>query len=159
VAVAASIITVAALGTLTATQYDQSLLKAETTSENTARLLEEYALRTFDSVTELVNNALKHAFPDGRTGTIRVDMDSRRLVVRDDGVGTASRMEVGGGFGMQITQALVNQIGAQMDVDSSDGRTVIVSLPQGNGASGIPTRSSPSISASARARSRSTEPT
>jgi two-component system, LuxR family, sensor kinase FixL len=83
--------------------------------------------------TELVNNALKHAFPDGRTGTIRVDMDNRRLVVSDDGVGTASRTEVGGGFGMQITRALVNQIGAQMDVDSSDGRTVVVSLPETDG--------------------------
>jgi two-component system, sensor histidine kinase and response regulator len=48
VALAASIISVAALGTLTATQYDQSLQEAEVISENTVKLLEEHALRTFD---------------------------------------------------------------------------------------------------------------
>jgi two-component system, LuxR family, sensor kinase FixL len=80
--------------------------------------------------TELIGNALKHAFPNGRTGTIRVDMDSRRLVVSDNGVGTASGTEEGGGFGVKITQSLVNQIGAQMNVDSSDGRTVVVTLPK-----------------------------
>ena len=48
VALAASIVSVAALGALTASQYDHTLRKAEVTSENTARLLEEHVLRTFD---------------------------------------------------------------------------------------------------------------
>jgi two-component system, LuxR family, sensor kinase FixL len=95
--------------------------------------------------TELVSNALKHAFPNGRTGTIRVDVDNRRLVVRDDGVGTASGTDEGGGFGLQITRALVTQIGAQMDVDSSDGRTVVVSLPETNGPGPTHQRSAASV--------------
>jgi two-component system, LuxR family, sensor kinase FixL len=95
--------------------------------------------------TELVNNALKHAFPDGRTGTIRVDMDNRRLVVSDDSVGTDPGTEKGDGFGVQITRALVNQIGAQMNVDSSDGRTVVVSLPETNGPGPTHRRSAASV--------------
>ena len=43
-------------------------------------------------VNELVTNAIKHAFPDSRSGHIRVgfealDHDQVRLIVRDDGVG------------------------------------------------------------------------
>jgi two-component system, sensor histidine kinase PdtaS len=78
--------------------------------------------------TELISNAIKHAFPDGRTGTIRIEMDSRRLVVRDDGLGMAPGAEKRSGFGMNIVCGLVKQIGARMDVDSSQGRTVVISL-------------------------------
>jgi two-component system, sensor histidine kinase PdtaS len=78
--------------------------------------------------TELISNAIEHAFPDGRTGTIRIEMDSRRLVVRDDGLGMAPGAEKRSGFGMNIVCGLVKQIGARMDVDSSQGRTVVISL-------------------------------
>jgi two-component sensor histidine kinase len=80
--------------------------------------------------TELISNAIKHAFPGDRTGTIRVEMDSRRLVVRDDGIGLAPGPEKRGGFGMDITQALVNQIGARISMEDDNGHTVIISLPE-----------------------------
>lgn len=66
-------------------------------------------------VTELVINALRHAFPPGRSGAIRVDFDARgeawTLTVRDDGVGMPS-IPVRAGLGTSIIQALAKQLKA-----------------------------------------------
>jgi two-component system, sensor histidine kinase PdtaS len=82
-------------------------------------------------VTELVSNALKHAFPEGRIGTVRVAMDTQRLTVRDDGVGIPSQSARGRGFGFHLADGLAEQIGAQMSVDCNEGCTVVVALPEG----------------------------
>jgi two-component sensor histidine kinase len=68
-------------------------------------------------VTELAINALKHAFPDGRTGRIVVDCAVRSpnwtLSVTDDGVGMrAGPGEVRVGLGTSIVQALARQLEA-----------------------------------------------
>ncbi len=71
-------------------------------------------------VTELVINALKHAFPD-RRGTIVVDYRSRdshwTLSVADDGVGmTAAQTPPRQGLGAMIVEALARQLGARVEV-------------------------------------------
>ncbi len=74
-------------------------------------------------VNELVTNALKHAFPGGRRGVVRVsfrrDGDVFELAVSDNGVGAASEpgpRREGGGLGNQILQALAAQLGGRLDV-------------------------------------------
>jgi len=76
-------------------------------------------------VTELVINALKHAFPDAREGRIIVDYKAKgpnwTLRVRDDGVGMPR--EPGGaapGLGTSIVEALAKQLQARVSV--ADGR-------------------------------------
>ncbi len=85
-------------------------------------------------VTELVINALKYAFPDGKTdASIRVsyesDGDDWRLIVADNGVGYASPTTPpkDAGLGTTIVKALAKQLGAQVVLDSSATglRTVI----------------------------------
>lgn len=81
-------------------------------------------------VTELVINALKHAFPDGRHGHVIVGYaaqgDDWTLTVSDDGVG----MGEGGadsqaGLGTRIVQALAKQLGAEITVkDTAPGTRV-----------------------------------
>jgi two-component sensor histidine kinase len=71
-------------------------------------------------VTELVINALKHAFPDGRPGKITVDYDFRGpnwiLCVRDDGVGMPMTPPARTGLGTSIVRALAGQLHASVEV-------------------------------------------
>ena len=79
-------------------------------------------------VTELVINALKHAFPDGRIGKILVGYDSQgpnwTLSVSDDGVGMpADASQAIAGLGTNIVQALANQLDATITVSDDDPGT------------------------------------
>ncbi|GGD04641.1 sensor histidine kinase [Aquisalinus flavus] len=84
-------------------------------------------------VTELVINALKHAFPDQRHGTIAIDYhasgDDWTLSVSDDGIG----MPVGSaapkaGLGSGIVEALAkNLLGVIELSDGEPGTTVTIS--------------------------------
>ena len=72
-------------------------------------------------VTELVINALKHAFPDNRHGKILVDYQSKgsnwTLRVGDDGVGMPENPEdAKAGLGSSIVQALAKQLQAVVQV-------------------------------------------
>jgi two-component sensor histidine kinase len=74
-------------------------------------------------LTELVINALKHAFPDGRPGKITIDYGFHGpnwvLCVRDDGVGMPPAGAVARvGLGTSIVQALAKQLGASVEVGS-----------------------------------------
>jgi len=72
-------------------------------------------------VTELVLNALKHGFPDGRRGTIAVSFDTHgagwRLAVSDDGIGYArDAATVHTGLGRDIVQALARHLKARGEI-------------------------------------------
>lgn len=71
-------------------------------------------------VTELVINALKHAFPDGRPGKITVDYNFHGpnwiLCVRDDGVGMPLAPPARTGLGTSIVGALAGQLNASVEV-------------------------------------------
>jgi two-component sensor histidine kinase len=83
-------------------------------------------------VTELVINALKHAFPDHRRGTIAVDYTSKglnwTLGVSDDGVGMPVAPHLAtSGLGTSIVQALAKQLHARIKVkDIAPGTEVSV---------------------------------
>jgi two-component sensor histidine kinase len=83
-------------------------------------------------VTELVINALKHAFPGDRAGGIVVSYGSHAadwtLSVRDDGVGMAGGGEpVQAGLGSSIVEALARQLDARVQVvDAEPGTNVSI---------------------------------
>jgi len=79
-------------------------------------------------VNELVSNALKHAFPDGRTGEIRIELfraegDKNCLVVSDNGVGFPEGLDFRNAetLGMQIISMLVDQLDGQIEVGRQEG--------------------------------------
>jgi two-component sensor histidine kinase len=88
--------------------------------------------------TELVINALKHAFPGGAKGTIVVGFESTasawRLSVSDDGVGISGRLPdapVRIGLGTSIVEALVRQLGGRVTTSAaSPGTSVSVTVPR-----------------------------
>ncbi|WP_298160669.1 sensor histidine kinase [Brevundimonas sp.] len=83
-------------------------------------------------VTELVINALKHAFPGGRSGKIVVGYSSHArnwtLTVRDDGVGMPKdAASATPGLGTSIVEALAKQLHARIQVESP-GNGVVISV-------------------------------
>jgi two-component sensor histidine kinase len=87
-------------------------------------------------VTELVINALKHAFPDpDQSGSVTVDYAAHgegwTLEVGDDGVGIAAGDGQGTpGLGTGIVDALAKQLGATVTIsDRGPGTTVSVERP------------------------------
>jgi two-component sensor histidine kinase len=87
--------------------------------------------------TELLLNALKHAFPDGTGGTIVLRLErgadeSVRLTVTDDGRGLGeggSSATSGSRLGTRIMQALVAQLGGELQVRTDRGTTIEVVAP------------------------------
>jgi two-component sensor histidine kinase len=76
-------------------------------------------------VTELVMNALKHAFPGRTAGRIlirlvRLDEDRLELEVRDDGCGFDTARETAG-LGSRIARNLASQLGGGLDVRCEGG--------------------------------------
>lgn len=72
-------------------------------------------------VNELVTNAIKHAFPEDRQGTItiraeQVSESSARIVVEDDGIGVPPDIEIGRvrSLGFQLMPLLVDQLGGKL---------------------------------------------
>jgi two-component sensor histidine kinase len=87
-------------------------------------------------VNELVSNSLKHAFPDGRTGTIRVqgaaDASTATLRVSDDGVGLPVGVDVltVGTLGLQLVRTLTDQLEGSIGFRSSGGTEIVVEFPR-----------------------------
>lgn len=77
-------------------------------------------------------DALKHAFPNGRAGKIRVDYQSHgpnwTLAVNDDGVGMyPETVSAPPGLGTSIVEALARQLHARVQVaDAKPGTTVSI---------------------------------
>lgn len=90
-------------------------------------------------VTEFVANALKHGFPGRDKGSIavalRVPAPDRVIVtVVDDGLGGDARLATTAGtVGWRITQALVSQLDATLEIDRRNGSAVTVSIPYPEG--------------------------
>ena len=86
---------------------------------------------------ELVSNALMHAFPAGHPGTVTVellpDADGMRLTVRDDGIGLppglpSAQRRNNGGLGLVLVQALAQQANATLRVERGPGTTFILDI-------------------------------
>jgi len=87
-------------------------------------------------VTELVINALKHAFPDQRQGHIKVAYAARgedwSLSVSDDGVGMPATPTAPTGLGTSIIEALARKLGATVAVaDANPGTRVTLDHVEG----------------------------
>jgi two-component sensor histidine kinase len=84
-------------------------------------------------INELVTNAAKHAFPNGRSGEITVTFKRRddgwRLTVEDDGVGAPPRAKKPSGIGLRLVDAFARQAGGTLSQSQGKGTTFVVDLP------------------------------
>ena len=87
-------------------------------------------------VNELVTNAIKHAFPNGRSGCIRVRFEALennqlQLRVEDDGIGiVVHHPQRNGGLGQELVKGLAHELGGHLEVKTSErgGSTFILCM-------------------------------
>lgn len=99
-------------------------------------------------VTELVTNAFQHAFPDGKTGTIRVrlseDGNQAVLTVSDDGIGGTAAAGIPSadgsaavdgspahteGLGLRLVRGFTRQMNGTFEASFSNGTRTRVTFP------------------------------
>ena len=89
-------------------------------------------------VNELVHNALKHAFPDGREGEIRISCHQNDqglvLQISDNGAGIPADPDLGktNSLGLQLVRTLVEQLEGSIEVSNSAGTDfrIVFRLPE-----------------------------
>jgi PAS domain S-box-containing protein len=87
-------------------------------------------------VNELISNALKHAFPNGRRGQIRIGLapepDGRAMLsVSDDGVGIAESHDLSQTttLGLQLVALLTDQLGGALEVQRANPTRFTLRFP------------------------------
>jgi PAS domain S-box-containing protein len=87
-------------------------------------------------VNELVTNALKHAFPEGRAGEIGLELaadgdGSVRLAVSDDGIGLPADFDVDQTttLGLQLITLLAEQLGGTLTIERSNPTRFVLRFP------------------------------
>ena len=84
---------------------------------------------------ELITNALKHAFPADRNGTVRIELRQVRtrvlLAVADDGVGIPDGADAGkvDSLGTQLVATLVEQLNGQIEIVRDAGTNCRITFP------------------------------
>jgi len=78
-------------------------------------------------VNELVSNSFKHAFPDGRSGEVYIELSSNdegyRLVVSDNGIGFNGDLNIkdSKSLGFRLIDTLVKQIDGKLSFETNEG--------------------------------------
>jgi PAS domain S-box-containing protein len=87
-------------------------------------------------INELVSNALKHAFPDGRSGKVEVSLRTLpegkvEMAVQDDGVGfpAGNEMDDMTSMGMTLVTSLARQILGSVILERNSGTRFTVTFP------------------------------
>jgi PAS domain S-box-containing protein len=98
-------------------------------------------------LTELISNALKHAFPNGRHGVVRVEL--RRiepgkllLAVTDNGIGLPSDIDVktSHSLGLHLVCSLAEQLGAEFEMAREKDTSFQLTFTAGEEAAPFPLR-------------------
>ncbi|HYJ09084.1 MAG TPA: sensor histidine kinase, partial [Polyangiaceae bacterium] len=101
-------------------------------------LVPERAIPCALVMSELVTNALKHAFPGERRGVLGVRLerlpDARlRLAVRDDGVGLKRNFpaEIPDSLGLDLVAIFAKQLEAELEVERDAGTCFVLTFREG----------------------------
>ncbi len=95
----------------------------------------DYAVPCGLILNELMTNALKYAFPNGRNGSILVELragpdQTLSLMVADDGVGLPLGLDIlkNKSLGLQLINSLVKQVDGNLQVEKSMGTSFQISF-------------------------------
>jgi two-component system, sensor histidine kinase PdtaS len=108
-----------------------------TVTGSTGTLSSDVATPLAVALTELLQNAVEHAYPNGGSGAVVVELDrvGDDVVVEvcDDGVGMPPEPSRGARLGLQIVRTLIDELGGRFEVNSGPGggTRVVLLVPGG----------------------------
>ena len=107
---------------------------------STGPLIAEIATPLAVTLTELLQNAVEHGFPEGGNGTVAVELgregDDITVVVWDDGVGMPQDLDADGAarpgsrLGLQIVRSLVEELGGTLTITVDAGTRAELRVPR-----------------------------
>ncbi|MDP3564469.1 MAG: sensor histidine kinase, partial [Methanoregula sp.] len=84
---------------------------------------------------ELLSNSLKHAFPDGRKGTVSIKCtvqgtDTLRFVYHDNGIGMPAGFDWKNSesLGLRLVNGLVDQLNGTLDFGTGEGTSFVITI-------------------------------
>lgn len=86
-------------------------------------------------INELITNSLKHAFPDGKKGSIKLDIRVKEnnylLEYSDDGIGISKDFDINrtNTFGLKLVKTLVDQVKGNICINSDNGTHFSINFP------------------------------
>lgn len=87
-------------------------------------------------ISEVISNSLKHAFPKGRKGEVRIQLCKQSeaeilLVLSDNGVGLPPDLDwtTSRSLGLRLVRALAQQLRANLEIRSQGGTEVRMTFP------------------------------
>jgi len=89
-------------------------------------------------INELLNNSLKHGFPDNISGTITIIFnksdDQFMLIIKDDGIGFPQDLdyEKADSLGLELINSLTKQIDGKLELNSTNGTEFKISFKELN---------------------------
>ena len=115
---------------------DPGLITIEVNAQH-RELIVDTALPVSLIINELISNTFKHAFPNGKQGTLRVEFrsteaDAYELVVSDNGVGIPAELDIQelDSLGIKLVRILTEQLGGTLELDREGGTTFTVGFKE-----------------------------
>jgi len=114
-----------------AVKYSNSTIKIYTAIADLNRYEQDFEIKIFNIIQELVNNILKHS--KASTAYIAVDEEDEGLliIVKDNGIGLKNKGEENKGIGLHQIQGRIQTMKGTFDIDSSKntGTKITLKIP------------------------------
>ncbi|MCF2876553.1 MULTISPECIES: tetratricopeptide repeat-containing sensor histidine kinase [unclassified Tenacibaculum] len=113
-------------------KYSNSELKFEVKANNISRYNQEFEIKIFNVIQELINNIIKHSNASSAEIILKAENNQLTILVKDDGVGFAtSSSSINDGIGLNQIEARIKMMSGKLAIDSEPdkGTEVFILVP------------------------------
>ncbi|MBA6156339.1 tetratricopeptide repeat protein [Tenacibaculum sp. S7007] len=115
-----------------AKKYSNSELKFDVSANNIHRYNQEFEIKIFNVIQELINNIIKHSKANNAEIIIKEEKSQLTILVKDDGVGfSTSSSSLNDGIGLNQIEARVKMMNGKLTINSeiNNGASIFISVP------------------------------
>jgi two-component system NarL family sensor kinase len=105
-----------------AKKYSNSTIRINTAIHNVYRYSQEYEIKIFNIIQELINNILKHSEANNAYIMMEEEDDALHIIVKDDGKGFKNKSEEEKGVGINQIKARIHMMNGTFLIESSKGQ-------------------------------------